>query len=543
LPTRNHPSTPFQRASRRALARAFAAGALGLALAACAQGRPGEFAPVEGFAGVAAGDEPRAVVIGREILGNGGTAVDAAVAMYFAMAVTMPSRVSMGGGGVCVAFDGRRKRGEAIEFMPRAAPSGGMVPSGMRAMAALHARHGAMRWEQLLSPAETLARFGHAVSRSFARDLAAAADHIAASPDLSRLFAARSGRLAQTGDRNVQAELSAVLSGIRQQGAAYLHSGPFTRRLAEASSAVGMPLTAEDVRKNVPHIREAVAVPAGSYVAYFAPPRATGGVVAAQMWAMLSDVRSFDGAGEDERPHLFAEAALRAFAQRAAWMMPDGSSRDPVTDLVDGDRLERAMADYDPGQRTPASRYDPAPDDVSDLAFSAGFAVGDQFSNAVACNFTMNRLFGAGRVAEGTGILLAAPPRSPNDGSTSLAAVVVGNTSTGDVRFAGAAGGGPVGATALVRVMLGTVAAEQPLEAAVAAPRLHHGGAPDRVEVEPRLGEAARQALARRGHSLREAVALGHVNAFYCPGGLQDSGETCEVAADPRAYGLAVTAQ
>ena len=82
-----------------------------------------------------AGDEPRAVLIGREVLGNGGTAVDAAVAMYFAMAVTLPSRVSLGGGGVCVLFQGGEKRGHAIEFLARAAPSGGMVPSGMRAMA------------------------------------------------------------------------------------------------------------------------------------------------------------------------------------------------------------------------------------------------------------------------------------------------------------------------------------------------------------------------------------------------------------------------
>ena len=191
-----------------------------LLLGACADREPGTFAPVEGFAGLVTGDEPRAVVIGREILGNGGTAVDAAVAMYFAMAVTLPSRVSLGGGGVCVLFQSDEKKGHSIEFMARAAPSGGMVPSGMRAMAALHARYGALRWETLVSPAESLARFGHAVSRSFEKDLAAAARIIAANPDLERVFTARSGRLARAGDRIVQIELSGVLSGIRQQGAA-----------------------------------------------------------------------------------------------------------------------------------------------------------------------------------------------------------------------------------------------------------------------------------------------------------------------------------
>ncbi len=515
----------------------------GFLVAACADSEPGKFAPVEGFAGIVAGDEPRAVVIGRDILGNGGTAVDAAVAMYFAMSVTIPSRVSMGGGGVCVVFQSNNKLGEAIEFMPRAAPSGGMVPSGMRAMAALHARHGALRWAQLIVPAESLARFGHAVSRSFAKDLAAAADMIAANPELKRLFTARSGRLARVGDRIVQIELSGVLAGIRQQGAAYLYSGPFARRMAEASSAVGMPLTAEDVRKNLPKVREAVQVPAGKHVAYFTPPRATGGVVAAQMWRMLTELENYGGADEETWAHLFAETALRAYAERAAWMERDGSSRVALADLVDEGRLERVLADYDAARHTPAARFSPAPEEISTQAYSAGFVAGDRWSNAVACSFTMNRLFGSGRIAEGTGILLAAPPRAQNDGSTSLVAVIIGNANTGDVYFAGTAGEGAAAATALVQVMLETVEAETPLESAIKAPRIHHGGFPDVVLLEPRVNGAVRDALTRRGHALREVPAIGRVNAFHCSDGLRNHGETCEVAHDPRGFGLAATAQ
>jgi gamma-glutamyltranspeptidase/glutathione hydrolase len=483
------------------------------------------------------------VVIGREILGNGGTAVDAAVAMYFAMAVTLPSRVSLGGGGVCVMFHGDEKNGHAIEFMPRAAPSGGMVPSGMRAMAALHARYGGLRWERLITPAESMARFGHAVSRSFEKDLSAAAHIVAANPELKRIFSARSGRLARTGDRIVQAELSGVLSGIRQQGAAYLHGGPFTRRLADASTAVGMPLTAEDVRGSLPRGADAVRVPAGKDVAFFAPPRATGGVVAAQMWRFLTGVESFSDAAAEERPHLFAEAALRAFAERARWMDRDGSSREPLEQLVDGERAERVMADYDATRHTPVSRFSPRPAVVSPQAYSAGFVVGDKWSNALACSFTMNRLFGSARMAEGTGVLLAAPPRSQNDGSTSLTAVVVGNVHTGDVRFAGIAGEGSVAATALTRVMLETVAGGRGLDEALAMPRVHHGGAPDVLWHEPGVDEAVRAALRRRGHELREVPALGHVNAFYCPRGLQDHPESCLVANDPRGFGLAYVAQ
>jgi len=518
--------------------------ALGLILAACGPERqPGVLAPVEGFAGVVAGDEPRAVIIGRDVLGNGGTAADAAVAMYFAMAVTMPSRVSLGGGGVCVVFDGGNRAAQAIEFLPRAAPSGGMVPSGMRAMAALHARYGAIRWEELISPAETLARFGHAVSRAFAMDIAAGQSLIQANPELRQMLSAKSGRLAQTGDRIVQGELSSVLSGIRQEGAAYLHSGPFTRRLAEASTAVGMPLTPEDIREQLPRLVDAVEVPVGDYVAFFAPPRATGGVVAAQMWGMLSDVRDFTDAPRDEQPHLFVEAALRAYAQRATWMQADGTSREPLADLVARERLQNMLADYDPQRHTPAAAISPPPAHVSSQGYSAGFVVADQWRNAVACSFTMNRLFGSGRVARGTGILLAAPPRSPNDGSTSQVAAVVGNVHTGDVLFAGTAGDGPVGETALVRVMLETLAGGRDLEAALALPRVHHGGAPDEVLYESRLDPALIDGLRRRGHTLRAVAALGHVNAFHCPQGLHANPGTCQVGHDPRGFSLASVAQ
>ena len=357
------------------------------------------------------------------------------------------------------------------------------------------------------------------------------------------MFTARSGRLARTGDRIVQTELSGVLSGIRQRGVIYLHSGTFARRLAEASTAVGLPLTAEDVRSNLPRVVDAIEVPAGNDVAFFAPPRATGGVVAAQMWRMLTEAEDFDAAGPEVQPHLFAEVALRAFAERARWMDRDGSSREPLADLVSDDRIEALMADYGEDRRTPASRFSPLPPEVQGKAYSAGFVAGDQWSNAVACSFTMNRLFGAGRIAQGTGIVLAAPPRSQNDGSTSLTAVVVGNKNSGEVRFAGTAGDGAVAATALVRVMVESLAGGRGLREAMALPRVHHGGAPDVVWFEPGVNGAVLEGLRRRGHRLRPIPALGHVNAFHCPTGLQDDPGSCVVVNDPRGFGLAYVAQ
>lgn len=490
-----------------------------------------------------AGDEPRAVVVGRDVLAQGGTAADAAVAMYFAMAVTMPSRAGLSGGGVCVAFDSEEKTGTAIEFMPVAAPGGAVVPRGPRAMAALHARLGVLRWERLLAPAEAAARLGHPVSRAFARDLAADAERIAADPVLKRLFSAPSGRLAQTGDTIVQTELGAMLSGLRRQGAGYLHTGPTVGQFADGAQAVGVPLSADALRRAVPELVTPAVVPAGGrrYDAHFAPPPASGGVVAAQIWQMLVEVEDYEDADAEERPHLLAEAAARANAERAGWAQGRVLSPAAVERLVDEDTAERLFAAYDDDRHTAvgAAAGGGGAGPLADI--SAGFIAGDRWSNAVACSVTMNRLFGVGRVAEHTGVLLAAPPTDA--ASASVAAVVVGNRSTGDVRFAGAAGGGEAAGPALATVMLEAIEREESIERALSAPRVFHDGMTERTLHEATLGSAGEAALRRRGHIPVATDALGRVSAFYCPRGLKDSGETCQVGADRRGHGLAQSAQ
>src|SRR5690625_2341893 len=129
--------------------------ALAALLAACSgEPTPGKVEIVEGFAGLVVADEPRAAVIGRDILGRNGTAVDAAVAMGFAMTASYPSRVGLGGGGLCVVYDGPNLKGTFIDFLPDADARGAVAPMLARGLALLHARFGSLRWELLLAPAE-----------------------------------------------------------------------------------------------------------------------------------------------------------------------------------------------------------------------------------------------------------------------------------------------------------------------------------------------------------------------------------------------------
>jgi gamma-glutamyltranspeptidase/glutathione hydrolase len=519
------------------------AGSAMLLLSACeSDPQPkGVFAPLEGFAGLIAGDEPRAVVVGRDVIGNGGTAADAAVAMYFTMAVTMPSRAGLGGGGVCVYFDASSMSGEAIEFLPRASASGGVVPASVRGMAALHARHGTLRWAQMLSPAESYARFGHAVSRAFARDLSVAAKAMQRVPDLRRRFELPGGEMAGEGTHITQVELSGVLAGIRQQGAAYFYGGAFAQRLADASTQAGLPLTVEEIRNSLPSIGSGATIAIGPDVGYFSAPPAAGGLVAAQIWEMAAEVGDYGGAAPAARTHLFAEASMRAFSQRSGWIAADGTAKEDLELLTGEARAEAAMANFSASRHTPADQLSPKPGTAPGDPGTAGFVVGDSYGNGVSCSFTMNGLFGAGRFASGTGVLLAAPRRSLSDGGDSLGVVVVGNSNTGVLRFMGSTGGGAVSGTSLARLMLDSLRTGDGLTAAMDAPRVHHGGAPDITFYEDGSQDVA--ALEAKGHATRPAPQIGQANAIYCPKGIIEAPAACEVVTDRRGHGLASVVQ
>ena len=196
---------------------------------------------ISGYAGMATADEPRAATVGREVLANNGAAADAAAAMAFTMTVTLPSRVGLGGGGVCVVSDRAEQRVEAISFLPRRTAKGGVAPGLARGLAVLHARHGARDWRQIVSPAERLARFGHLTSRAFKRDLDAGASRL--NGEARARYLGADGQPPEVGQKIRQPALSAVLSGIRQQGAGYLYTGQFAERLAQAATDAGQPVT------------------------------------------------------------------------------------------------------------------------------------------------------------------------------------------------------------------------------------------------------------------------------------------------------------
>lgn len=493
-------------------------------------------------------DEPYAAEAGRQVLVAGGSAADAATAMYFAMAVTLPSRASLGGGGLCLVFDPKERSAQAIEFLARApahATAGGdrptAVPGNVRGLSSLQARYGRLRWSQVLVGAENLARFGVPVSRAFAEDLKQVSAALLAQPAAQQAFAAGEGGLVGEGDRLVQNDLASVLARIRSEGPGDFYGGLTARRLSEGAAAAGGSLDLRDLAAYEPVWRPAVIVEGSGMTAHFPPPPPPVGLAAAQMWAMLVARDRYEDADELERAHLLADTTARALADRQRREARPEAAGAGAQTPVDRQAAAVLMASYDPERRTPAADLGLSPQPVPENPAAASFMAVDVTGLAVACQVTPNNLFGTGRVAAGTGIVLASVPGPGGRGATALGPMLVSDGP--QFLLAAAASGGQAAPTAMIATAAETLLAENDLAGAVAARRVHRSVAPDFVFAEQGIDPDVVRGLARMGYELGYTPTIGRVSAIHCPDGSPGDATTCVYAADPRGYGLAAQAE
>lgn len=394
---------------------------IALMLAACGgPSRPiGEIGNVEGYLGGVAGEEPQAVLLARDALSAGGTAVDAMATAFFVMSVTNPAGVGLGGGGACVVFDAVGEAVHGLDFTaPPLAPGATLaLPTAVRAMAMLHARFGRLRWSQLITPAERLARFGVPVSRAFARRLHAARDWVLSKPDLRRIFADSEGLLLNEGDMLVQIEVSAFLGRLRARGVSELYGGISGRLLVSDAASRNVSTSLSDLRRWIPKLSQTHVLEIGSHELHTVA--APGGGTIAHALA-----REFLAAGDAATP-----ASMIAYA---AQHYPVGGA----TTLAE--------------------------------AGDAGFVALDREGMSVACQFTLNGEFGSGIVFPSLGVI-AARALSPRQGF--VAPMLVINRPTAATFMALTASGGAVSPLLTARVAVDVMAHDRSLADAITAPR------------------------------------------------------------------------
>jgi gamma-glutamyltranspeptidase/glutathione hydrolase len=345
--------------------------------------KPGQAGYVKGFLGDVVADEPQAALIGKQVLSEGGDAADAATAMAFSLAVTLPSRAGLGGGGACIAYIADRDTAahgipEAVVFVspPVRSVAGGDRPAAVpmlpRGMFLLHARYGRLPIEPLLSKAEQLARAGIPVSRALARDLALVAGPLFGDPAARATFG-RGGVPLAEGQGLVQPDLAATLAELRVTGIGDMYQGVLAHRIEQASPLAGVPIGFADLRAAMPTLPTPVFVPYGDDRVAFPPTE--GGLAAA---AALMSLRN--------QPADTQSAYARGLAAAERWRA-GGANSDQI---LNGELAMPATTPLYPASTT--------------------FATLDPDGNAVICAVTMNNLFGTGRTLPGLGFIAAASP-------------------------------------------------------------------------------------------------------------------------------------
>ena len=526
--------------------------------------------------GMVVAQESRAAKIGVDILARGGNAVDAAVAVGFAMAVTYPRAGNLGGGGFMVIHRAQPDENVTIDYREtapaaintktfldadgnadpqksRASPLGVGVPGTVAGLALAQEKYGSGKFTlaQLIAPAIALARDGIPVEDDTAASLPAAHDRFARYPASAKIFLKPGGENLAPGDRLVQADLADTLEAIAHDGAPAFYAGPVAQKIASAIQAGGGVMTAQDLVSYHAVVRKPVTGTYRGYDIVSMPPPSSGGVHLIEMLNVLEGYSSQQIAGRDG-PHLLAEIMKRAYADRALYMGDPDRVKMPIAGLISKSYARALRAGIDLHHARPSTDIHPGIPVPREGNNTTHFSIVDAAGNAVSNTYTLNFSYGLGMVADGTGVLLnnelddfAMKPFAPNAfGLVGFAAnapapgkrPLSSMTPTillkdgAPVLVTGSPGGSRI-ITTVLQVIVNVIDRGMTVGEAVSAPRLHHQWLPDEVFVERNYPQDAIRELEARGHHVTVRSGPTSANSIMVtPDGIVG-------AADPRTRG------
>jgi len=486
--------------------------------------------------------------VGAAVMKKGGNAVDAAVAVALALAVTWPSAGNLGGGGFMLI---RKADGsaEAIDYRERAplaatrdmyldaqgnvingASTQGYkavgVPGTVAGLMLAHKRHGRLPWRELVAPARKLAAEGFTVNYSLARSLGleSTGQKLAPFAESVRLYQ-RNGKHYEMGERLVQPELAATLARLEKNPRDF-YEGITARRIVADMKAHGGLLTAEDLKSYEPTVRKPLRGPYRGYEIITMPPPSSGGIALLEMLNMLEayDLREM-GWHSSRQMHTMVEVERRAFADRARFLGDADFVKVPVSALISRAYAEERRKSIDPARATPSAEVgagDPAP---YESAQTTHFTVVDGEGNAVSNTYTLNDSYGSGVTAKGTGFLLndemddfTSKPGVPNDYNliqgeanaiaprkrplSSMTPTIV--LKDGKLAFAIGSPGGPTIINTVLQVVVNVIDYGMNIQDAVDACRFHHQWLPDEIYSEDLcVLRDVRERMEAMGHKFR----------------------------------------
>jgi gamma-glutamyltranspeptidase / glutathione hydrolase len=514
-------------------------------------------APVRAAHGIVAATNEVASQVGVDIMKRGGNAVDAAIAVAFALAVTHPSAGNLGGGGFMMIRlrNGKTTAIDYREMAPAAAThniyldqngnliagEGGSlvgyraagIPGTVRGMELALRKYGSgkLSWAQLIEPARQLAN-GFTVTNNLARSLRGNTDYLSQYPETKRIYL-KGGKFYNEGETMRQPDLAATFARLQRAGPNEFYQGRTASLIVADMKRHNGLMTLADLRGYVARERAPLQGTYRGYQVLSMPPPSSGGAVLIEMLNILEgyDLGKLD-ASSSERYHLMTEAMRRAFADRAEFMGDSDFVNVPLAGLVDKAYAAKLRDTIDLEHASSSVAVKAGQPTGYESEETTHFTVVDAEGNAVANTYTLNNSFGSAAVAQGTGFLLndemddfAAKPGTPNmygliqgernavaPGKRPLSAM----TPTfvlrpdGSLWFTVGSPGGPTIINTALCIITNVVDYGMDIQEAIDFPRIHHQWLPDELVFEPYgLSGDTQKALSLLGHKLARPRYLG----------------------------------
>jgi len=517
---------------------------------------------------------PDAAQAGLSILKKGGNAIDAAVAVQFALAVTFPEAGNIGGGGFMVyrgangetaTLDFREKapgtattnmfldaKGNVVPNMSLVTHKASGVPGSVDGMITAHQKYGKLSWAEVVQPAIDLAAKGFKITKNFAADLnGAQADFKKENPGETYFLKNTPWK---AGDTIIQADLAKTLTIIRDKGRDGFYNGVVAGEIV-AEMKKGNGLISKADLSNYHSVWRAPII--GTYKGYkiiTMPPPSSGGIALLQL---LRSVEKYPlhrwGHNQDSTVQLMVEAERRVYADRSKYLGDPDFYKVPVKNLLNPNYIDSRMKNFSWDAATPSTAIQPGKMPGYEDTQTTHFSIVDQYGNAVSITTTLNDWFGNKIAVGGAGFLLnnEMDDFSEKPGTPNMFGLVGGKANSiqpnkrmlssmtptilekdGKLYMVVGSPGGSTIITTVFQTILNVTEFDQTMQQAVAAKRFHSQWLPDSVFFEAgALDSNTRQRLQKKGYRFEASPPIGLVDAIlitkagYLDGGADPRGD------------------
>ena len=521
---------------------------------------------------------PEASKVGVEILKKGGNAIDASIAVQFALAVVYPNAGNIGGGGFLVyrdskgktdALDYREKaplkasedmywdkNGNAITDLSLYGQFAAGVPGTVDGMVKAHEKYGKLNWKELVQPAINLAQKGFKITKQQASELTNKHNDFVKYNSKTNALTSKSSW--KEGDLLVQKELANTLKLIQQKGRAGFYEGKTADLIVKEMKRGNGIISHEDLKQYQSVWRTPVSGNYKGLKVISMPPPSSGGIALVSLFQSIEDypINKW-GFQADSTIQVMVEAERRVYADRAEHLGDPDFIKVPQKQLLDKSYNVNRMKDFSFDKATPSSAIKAGEIIGKESMETTHYVIVDKDGNAASVTTTLNNSYGSLVVVEGAGFLLndemddfSVKPGTPNlyglvggkanaiEPSKRMLSSMTPSILEKDGKLFMVVGtpGGSTIITSVFQAILNVVDFGMTMQEAVAAPRFHHQWLPDQIDYEPNaISENVRESLKQKGYTLKERKPYGRVEGI-----LVNTNGTYQAGADPRGDDKAV---